>query len=140
MRFYWLRDRQEQGQFSITWVAGKYNLADYFTKHHPGSHHRKVRPIYLYEVGRSPTTLQGCVEILEQNPKVCMTGNTTDSKTMYLAKKASHCPGIRPDFTATRLMLSHLSPGLRVRALCERSGFNISKPMWSRSLKQAVVS
>ena len=80
------------------------------------------------------------VEILEQNPKVCMTGIMTDSKTMHLAKKASHCPGIRPDFTATRLMLSHLSPGLRVRALCERSGFNISKPMWSRSLKQAVVS
>jgi hypothetical protein len=65
MRFYWLRDRQEQGQFSIQWVPGKHNLADYHTKHHPGSHHRKVRPIYLYEGKQSPTTLQGCIEILE---------------------------------------------------------------------------
>ena len=64
MRFYWLKDRAEQGQFDIKWVPGKYNLADYFTKHHPGSHHRKVRPIYLYEEGRSPTTMQGCIEIL----------------------------------------------------------------------------
>ena len=47
MRFYWLKDRQEQGQFDIKWVPGKYNLADYFTKHHPGSHHCRVRPIYL---------------------------------------------------------------------------------------------
>ena len=136
MRFYWLKDQQEQGQFDITWVPGKYNLADYFTKHHPGSHHRRVRPIYLYEAGRSPTTLQGCVEILEPNPKVCTTGNTSDSKTMHKVMKASHCSGIRPDFTATRVMMSQHSPGHQVRALCERSG---SKPMWYRSLNQAVV-
>jgi hypothetical protein len=64
MRFYWLRDRQEQGQFDIKWVPGKHNLADYHTKHHPGSHHKKVRPIYLYEGETSPKTLQGCIEIL----------------------------------------------------------------------------
>ena len=70
MRFYWLKDRAEQGQFDIKWVPGRYNLADYFTKHHPGSHHRKVRPIYLYEEGRSPTTMQGCIEILTGEGKI----------------------------------------------------------------------
>ena len=39
LRFSWLKDQQEQGQFDIKWVPGKVNLADYFTKHHPGSHH-----------------------------------------------------------------------------------------------------
>ena len=46
MRFYWLRDRSTQKQFLITWAAGKTNLADYYTKHHPIIHHKKMRPIY----------------------------------------------------------------------------------------------
>jgi hypothetical protein len=66
MRFYWLQDRVEQGQFNVYWAPGKYNLADYFSKLHPPSHHRKMRPIYLYNEGTSPTTLQGCVEILSR--------------------------------------------------------------------------
>ena len=47
MRFYWLMDRAQQGQYKIYWERGLKNLADYFSKHHPSSHHRKVRPIYL---------------------------------------------------------------------------------------------
>ena len=31
MRFYWLKDREEQGQSKFFW-------ADYFTKHHPPTH------------------------------------------------------------------------------------------------------
>jgi len=48
MRFYWVRDRVRQGQFNIHWKRGKENLGDYFTKHHPDSHHRDMRPIYLH--------------------------------------------------------------------------------------------
>ena len=44
MRFYWLQDRCEQGQFRIYWSPGTNNIADYHTKHHPPSHHRKMRP------------------------------------------------------------------------------------------------
>ena len=47
MRFYWLRDRVRQGQFHVYWKAGAGNKADYFTKHHPTSHHRTMRPTYL---------------------------------------------------------------------------------------------
>ena len=32
MRSYWLKDRQQQKQFSIYWDNGKNNFADYFTK------------------------------------------------------------------------------------------------------------
>ena len=32
MRFYWLRDRIEQGQFDMIWAPGKINVADYPSK------------------------------------------------------------------------------------------------------------
>jgi hypothetical protein len=47
MRFYWIRDRVNQGQFLIHWKRGADNHADYFTKHHPPSHHRRIRSRYL---------------------------------------------------------------------------------------------
>jgi hypothetical protein len=39
MRFHWLRCHDAQGQFCYYWRPGTQNLADYFTKHHPASHH-----------------------------------------------------------------------------------------------------
>ena len=62
MHFYWIKDRVSQGQFHIYWRPGKDNLADYYTKHHPPSHHLKMRSHfftpyanhYLYH-------LRGCV-------------------------------------------------------------------------------
>ena len=47
MRYYWVKDRVNQGQFHIFWRPGKLNLADYFTKHHAPAHHRKMRSVYL---------------------------------------------------------------------------------------------
>ena len=40
MRFYWVRDRVQQGEFLVYWRRGVENDADYFTKHHSPSHHR----------------------------------------------------------------------------------------------------
>ena len=66
MRFHFLKDRvTNHKQLIIRWAPGITNLADYTTKHHPGAHHRKVRPIFLYVKGKSPTTLKGCNKILE---------------------------------------------------------------------------
>ena len=48
MRFYWLRCRQQQGQFTIHWRPGAVNLSDYFSKHWPPSHHIRKRPDYLH--------------------------------------------------------------------------------------------
>jgi hypothetical protein len=42
MRFYWVRNRVQQGQFIIYWGPGQLNLADYYTKHHSAAHHRDV--------------------------------------------------------------------------------------------------
>jgi hypothetical protein len=48
MRFYWVRDWQQQGHFNIFWALGSDNLADYFTKHFPARHHQAMRPIYVH--------------------------------------------------------------------------------------------
>ena len=38
-----------QGQFHVLWRKGTVNKADYFTKHHPVTHHETVRSVYLHE-------------------------------------------------------------------------------------------
>jgi len=43
MRFHWLRCRDAQGQYRFYWRPGTKNLADYWTKHHPASHHKSFR-------------------------------------------------------------------------------------------------
>jgi hypothetical protein len=48
MRYYWVQDRVGLDQLAIHWASGQANHGDYYTKHHPPSHHVKVRPTYLY--------------------------------------------------------------------------------------------
>ena len=64
MRFCWLKDRAEQGQFKTCWAPGDENWADYFAKHHSPTQHQVLRPAYLNEPG-SPADLQGCVKLLK---------------------------------------------------------------------------
>ena len=62
MRFYWVCDRVQQGQFDVYWAPGCDNLADYFTKKHSPIHHKQMRPIYLHTMPSS--SLRGCVDSL----------------------------------------------------------------------------
>jgi hypothetical protein len=50
MRFHWLWCRDAQCQFCYYWQPGTQHLADYFTKHHPATHHKSVRPTILTAV------------------------------------------------------------------------------------------
>ena len=61
MRFYWVQDRVERGDFGVRWGSGKTNHGDYFTKHHSPSHHVAVRPTYLY-TGNYACRLCACTE------------------------------------------------------------------------------
>ena len=71
MRFHWLRDRATaQQQFKFFWRPGSTNRADYYTKHHPPSHHVEMRPEILtsYKTlmqlrSRQNRGLQGCVTV-----------------------------------------------------------------------------
>ena len=47
MRYHWIQDRIQQGQFDVYWKPGNTNLADYFSKHHPPGHHKLMRPVFL---------------------------------------------------------------------------------------------
>ena len=58
MRFYWIQDRVKQKQFDIHWRPGTTDLADYFTKHHATSHHRKMRPTYLQSLNNLVNNIQ----------------------------------------------------------------------------------
>ena len=48
MRYYWIQDRQDLKQIEVYWKPKQMNMADYFTKHHPSYHHRKMRPLILH--------------------------------------------------------------------------------------------
>ena len=43
MIFHWIRCRDTQGQFMYDWKPGPMNLGDYWTKHHPSSHLKKLQ-------------------------------------------------------------------------------------------------
>jgi hypothetical protein len=75
MRFHWLRCRNAQGQFRYYWRPGTQNLADYFTKHHPTSHHKSVwrtiltpanDPEYtkIFETTTAPVTFEPQIKTL----------------------------------------------------------------------------
>jgi hypothetical protein len=58
MRFYWIRDRERQGQFQMYWSKGQTNRADYFSKHHPASHHQSICQLTHY-----PSSGPWCVDL-----------------------------------------------------------------------------
>jgi hypothetical protein len=43
-------------------------LADYFTKHHPPSHHVKMRPVYLYTGSQAQAHTPDCRGVLIPSP------------------------------------------------------------------------
>lgn len=67
MRYYWIRDRVRQGQFRILWKKGILNKADYFTKHHPASHHQQIRSSYLHIANASRPNYFEALQETEDN-------------------------------------------------------------------------
>ena len=112
MRFYWLQNRVEQKQFKVFWAPGNINLADHQSKVQPTSVHRALGPIYLYEEGKSPTTLQGCDEILKllargTKPVTSKYSNTTAQpaschQTSYIHSNIPHLNHLLAQITYPR--------------------------------------
>jgi hypothetical protein len=62
MRYcWWMKDRINQRKFDLIWAPGKFNLADYFTKHHPPWHHHNMRYKYLQRVNYAHSTMNKSV-------------------------------------------------------------------------------
>jgi hypothetical protein len=49
MRYYWLQDGIEQGQYNVHWTPVSTNHTDQLTKHFLASHHIDQRPLYLHQ-------------------------------------------------------------------------------------------
>ena len=47
MKYHWIQDRIQQGDFTIQWAPGKHNLADYPSKAHPVHHFRSHRKYFI---------------------------------------------------------------------------------------------
>jgi hypothetical protein len=47
MRFHWICNQKCQPQFHIYWQPGKLNYTNYWTKHHPETHHCNKRKDFL---------------------------------------------------------------------------------------------
>jgi hypothetical protein len=56
MQLHWLRCHKAQDQYHFYWRPGTQNLADYWTKHHPASHHKAFWPQILMSSTRKPAT------------------------------------------------------------------------------------
>ena len=51
MRYFWVTDQVHRQILVIIWQPGAENLADYFSKHQPGSHHKRyVRGIFILQI------------------------------------------------------------------------------------------
>jgi hypothetical protein len=87
MRFHWLRCRAAQDQFCYYWRPGTQNLADYWTKHHPASHHKSFHPqifdvCYRSRIHRTDWySKDQCFQIIRQTcPKVTTLDRTNSCK------------------------------------------------------------
>jgi hypothetical protein len=47
MRYHWIQDRIQLGDFKIQWKPGKHNLADFPSKAHPIHHFRSMRKYFV---------------------------------------------------------------------------------------------
>jgi hypothetical protein len=56
MQFHWLHCHEAQDQYHFYWRPGTQNLADYWTKHHPASHHKAFWPQILTSSTSKPAT------------------------------------------------------------------------------------
>jgi hypothetical protein len=64
MRYWWMKDHIHQQQFDLAWAPDKLNLADYFTKHHPPWHHRRMRYLYLQRANSTQCAIRQTFAIM----------------------------------------------------------------------------
>jgi hypothetical protein len=95
MRCWWIKDRIKQGQFNLQWEPGKFNLADYFTKHHPPWHHRNMRYKYIQKTNANASKALPTVIASEAQQPVSARGCVSSTRPRTAAWNS-----FRPDVTA----------------------------------------
>ena len=126
---WWLKDRSAQLQFNIIWERGERDLADHFTKHHPSTHHKRLRPICLH-TDTSPTSVQGCIKILEES---------TESVRCLIGQYASGTPESYEDVTTPGLPVTN--PSRNKYQLASRTNIPLSSTtskVWSLARRSYI--
>jgi hypothetical protein len=54
VRFFWLRDRIKKGQFAVKHLAGRWNIADFFTKSLPREKFSQFAPYVVINLDKEP--------------------------------------------------------------------------------------
>ncbi len=54
VRFFWLRDRIRRGQFAVKHLAGRWNIADFFTKSLPKENFDQFHPYVIVNLDTQP--------------------------------------------------------------------------------------
>ena len=47
MRYHWIRERVQSGEFVVTWLPGDKNIADFFTKPLPTPKHKEIQALLM---------------------------------------------------------------------------------------------
>ena len=59
VQYHWLCDPATKKELQVKWDPGKYNKADYYTKHFPPTHHiRMQKTLFLPDVNTSLKNLR----------------------------------------------------------------------------------
>ena len=104
MRFFWVADQVKMGNFDVQWHPGQENLADYFTKHFVGMHHREVRLWYLHEKNSprylpraaAPSTLRGCVGTLANGYIKSVPLPRVTARAAHVTAATNRCQALTP--------------------------------------------
>ena len=104
MRFFWVADQVKMGNFDVQWHLGQENLADYFTKHFVGMHHREVRLWYLHEKNSprylpraaAPSTLRGCVGTLANGYIKSVPLPRVTARAAHVTAVTNRCQALTP--------------------------------------------
>jgi hypothetical protein len=62
MKYHWIQDRIEQGDFTIQWAPGTSNLADFPSKAHPVHHFKSMRKYFITLPPTPPPIVPGTAE------------------------------------------------------------------------------
>ena len=81
MRYHWIRDRVNQGQFKVHWEPSKTNLADYFTKTHPVHHFVDMRSKYVGTLTVPDWTLVRSRKRSKERPNLTAFGTSIGSQS-----------------------------------------------------------
>ena len=69
MKYHWMKEKIKDNFFQVYWDKGVNNQGDYFTKHHPPAHHRRMRPAYVHDpkpqlCSSTQSLVRGCVNTI----------------------------------------------------------------------------